>query len=205
MIEQYVTPVPQESYHTFGLVSAVLGFFLLAYFFMYYSLHAATKVPIRAESSSSKSYSHSSLPQPSAAPFSSSVSVLAYTCDYHPLPHHYSYYWYYFYIPHIMGYHSQLIAYLQITWSLLAIKKQIYNHYSGSISKLWAVTNASLLILEEQPSETRLKVCFIWNLWFSRRALRRAISSLSSYISTAYYFSKAIRHYRSTSCIFMSP
>jgi hypothetical protein len=34
MIEQYVTPVSQEQYQTFGLVSAALGFFLLAYFFM---------------------------------------------------------------------------------------------------------------------------------------------------------------------------
>lgn len=31
----YETPLPQENYLIVGVVSAVLGFFLLAYFFMY--------------------------------------------------------------------------------------------------------------------------------------------------------------------------
>lgn len=31
----YETPIPQDDYLIVGVVSAVLGFFLLAYFFMY--------------------------------------------------------------------------------------------------------------------------------------------------------------------------
>jgi hypothetical protein len=34
MATQYLTPIPQDNYQSVGLVSAVIGFFLLAYFFM---------------------------------------------------------------------------------------------------------------------------------------------------------------------------
>ena len=34
---QYETLIPQEDYLPFGLVGAVIGFFMLAYFFMYLS------------------------------------------------------------------------------------------------------------------------------------------------------------------------
>lgn len=34
MASQYLTPIPQDNYQSVGLVSAVVGFFLLAYFFM---------------------------------------------------------------------------------------------------------------------------------------------------------------------------
>ena len=33
---QYETPLPQDSYQQVGLVSAIVGFFVLAYFFMYF-------------------------------------------------------------------------------------------------------------------------------------------------------------------------
>lgn len=36
----YETPIPQEDYLIFGLVSAVLGSFMIAYFFMYDSFYA---------------------------------------------------------------------------------------------------------------------------------------------------------------------
>ena len=34
MSQQYLTPLPQEDYQQVGLISAILGFFVLAYFFM---------------------------------------------------------------------------------------------------------------------------------------------------------------------------
>ena len=37
MTTQYLTPIPQDNYQSVGLISAVVGFFLLAYFFMYHS------------------------------------------------------------------------------------------------------------------------------------------------------------------------
>jgi len=38
MSQQYVTPLPQEDYQRVGLISAIVGFFVLAYFFMYLCL-----------------------------------------------------------------------------------------------------------------------------------------------------------------------
>lgn len=34
MSTQYLTPVPQESYNQVGIISSIVGFFVLAYFFM---------------------------------------------------------------------------------------------------------------------------------------------------------------------------
>ncbi len=34
MFEQYLTPVAQDKYQSTGLLTTVVGFFLLAYFFM---------------------------------------------------------------------------------------------------------------------------------------------------------------------------
>lgn len=45
MATQYLTPIPQDSYQSVGLISAVVGFFLLAYFFMYASSDAVTRAP----------------------------------------------------------------------------------------------------------------------------------------------------------------
>jgi hypothetical protein len=42
---QYVPPVPQESYQQVGIVSSIVGFFILAYFFMYSPSHAAIRAP----------------------------------------------------------------------------------------------------------------------------------------------------------------
>ena len=41
---QYQTPIPQEQYQQTGLIAAIVGFFVLAYFFMYLSL---TQLPGR--------------------------------------------------------------------------------------------------------------------------------------------------------------
>ena len=46
MTTQYLTPIPQEQYQSTGLITAVVGFFLLAYFFMYDSL---TQLPGRLQ------------------------------------------------------------------------------------------------------------------------------------------------------------
>jgi hypothetical protein len=35
MTSQYLTPIPQDQYQPIGLITTVVGFFLLAYFFMY--------------------------------------------------------------------------------------------------------------------------------------------------------------------------
>ena len=40
-----MTPVSQDQYQQVGLVSAIVGFFILAYFFMYLSTYLVTKVP----------------------------------------------------------------------------------------------------------------------------------------------------------------
>lgn len=44
MSSQYTTPIPQELYTQVGLISAIVGFFILAYFFMYKCLDVVTKV-----------------------------------------------------------------------------------------------------------------------------------------------------------------
>ena len=38
MSQQYLTPLPQEEYQRVSLITTVIGFFVLAYFFMYLSL-----------------------------------------------------------------------------------------------------------------------------------------------------------------------
>lgn len=40
---QYETLIPQEDYLPFGLVATIIGFFLLAYFFMYLLHHLDIK------------------------------------------------------------------------------------------------------------------------------------------------------------------
>ena len=51
---EYKTPIAQEDYLMTGLVGAILGFFLLAYFFMYFSYHVATKSHTRLTKDPSK-------------------------------------------------------------------------------------------------------------------------------------------------------
>lgn len=43
MSSQYLTPIAQDQYQPVGLITTVVGFFLLAYFFMYESADAAIK------------------------------------------------------------------------------------------------------------------------------------------------------------------
>jgi quinol-cytochrome oxidoreductase complex cytochrome b subunit len=40
----YQTPISQDDYLIVGVVSAVIGFLFLAYFFMYLLLYSATKL-----------------------------------------------------------------------------------------------------------------------------------------------------------------
>lgn len=47
MTTQYLTPVPQEQYQKVGLITAIVGFFLLAYFFMYKEQYIDTKAHIK--------------------------------------------------------------------------------------------------------------------------------------------------------------
>lgn len=63
MTTQYLTPIPQDSYQSVGLISAAVGFFLLAYFFMYPSHQVATRAPTSPAHSLSKSSSQSWQPQ----------------------------------------------------------------------------------------------------------------------------------------------
>lgn len=47
MSTQYLTPIPQESYQKTGVLSSIIGFIILAYFFMYSSPHQVTKAPTK--------------------------------------------------------------------------------------------------------------------------------------------------------------
>lgn len=39
MLDNYKTMIDQESFNSVGLISTIVGFFLLSYFFMYFSLY----------------------------------------------------------------------------------------------------------------------------------------------------------------------
>ena len=81
MASQYLTPIPQEDYHSVGLISAVVGFFLLAYFFMYVTPHSAIKAHTRTAPSSSKSWLLPWHQHQLESPSSSSHSAWASTCE----------------------------------------------------------------------------------------------------------------------------
>jgi len=68
MLEQYQTLVEQEAYQPLGLLSLIIGLFLVAYLFMYSTsllLVIKTLTKPKKDRSTWKSFSHSCLQEPS--------------------------------------------------------------------------------------------------------------------------------------------
>lgn len=82
-MESYATPIPQELYQTTGLATFMVGFFLLAYFFMYSVNYSATnrRIRVRIVHWPSRSYWPFSLLSPLESHSSCLGWVLECTCE----------------------------------------------------------------------------------------------------------------------------